>query len=216
MESVVLHYLYSFRRCPYAIRARMALKYAKVEIGIREVKLSNKPIELIMASEKATVPVLVTDLGSVIDESLDIMLWALEQSDRDNWLKPDLQKPILNLIQQNDVEFKPILDSYKYPHNSEVGDPLFYRKQSLTFINELNAKLLNSQFLLSDTPCLADIAIFPFIRQFCMVDKDWFMQSKFKQLISWLDFFLESPLFLSVMKKYSPWKVGDKEPLLNY
>ncbi|WP_207386044.1 glutathione S-transferase N-terminal domain-containing protein [Legionella gresilensis] len=98
MESVVLHYLYSFRRCPYAIRARMALKYAKVEIGIREVKLSNKPIELIMASEKATVPVLITDLGNVIDESLDIMLWALEQSDRDNWLKPDLQKPILNLI----------------------------------------------------------------------------------------------------------------------
>ena len=207
--------MYSFKRCPYAIRARMALKYAGIEVGIREVKLSNKPIELIMASEKATVPVLVIDSGKVIDESLDIMLWALEQSDRDNWLKPDSQQQIFNLIQQNDIEFKPILDSYKYPQRSEVVDQLFYRKQALFFLDELNAKLLNSKYLLSDKPCLADIAIFPFIRQFCMVDKDWFMQSKFKRLIFWLEFFLESPLFLSVMKKYSPWRAGDKEPLLN-
>lgn len=210
-----MYYLYSFKRCPYAIRARMALKYAGIEVGIREVKLSNKPIELIMASEKATVPVLVIDSGKVIDESLDIMLWALEQSDRDNWLKPDSQQQIFNLIQQNDIEFKPILDSYKYPQRSEVVDQLFYRKQALFFLDELNAKLLNSKYLLSDKPCLADIAIFPFIRQFCMVDKDWFMQSKFKRLIFWLEFFLESPLFLSVMKKYSPWRAGDKEPLLN-
>lgn len=210
-----MYYLYSFKRCPYAIRARMALKYAGIEVGIREVKLSNKPIELIMASEKATVPVLVIDSGKVIDESLDIMLWALEQSDRDNWLKPDSQQQIFNLIQQNDIEFKPILDSYKYHQRSEVVDQLFYRKQALFFLDELNAKLLNSKYLLSDKPCLADIAIFPFIRQFCMVDKDWFMQSKFKQLIFWLEFFLESPLFLSVMKKYSPWRAGDKEPLLN-
>jgi glutathione S-transferase len=193
----------------------MGLKYAGIEVGIREVKLSNKPIELIMASEKATVPVLVIDSGKVIDESLDIILWALEQSDRDNWLKPDSQQQIFNLIQQNDIEFKPILDGYKYPQRSEVGDQLFYRKQALFFLDELNAKLLSSKYLLSDKPCLADIAIFPFIRQFCMVDKDWFMQSKFKQLIFWLEFFLESPLFLSVMKKYSPWKAGDKEPLLN-
>jgi glutathione S-transferase len=209
-----LYYLYSFKRCPYAIRARMALKYAGIEVGIREVTLSNKPIEMIIASEKATVPILVTGSGKVIDESFDIMLWALEQSDPDNWLKPDSQQQMFYLIQQNDLEFKPILDSYKYPQNSEVGDPLFYRKQALTFLNELNAKLLNSQYLFSDNPCLADIAIFPFIRQFCMVDKDWFMQSKFKRLILWLEFFLESPLFLSVMNKYSPWKLGDKEPLL--
>lgn len=209
-----MHYLYSFRRCPYAIRARMALKYADIGVGIREVKLGNKPIELIMASEKATVPVLVTDSGKVIDESLDIMLWALEQSDPDNWLTPDSQQQIFNLIQQNDFEFKPILDGYKYPQNSEVGDSLFYRKQALSVLDELNAKLLNSQYLLSDQPCLADIAIFPFIRQFCMVDQDWFMQSKFKRLTIWLKFFLESPLFLSVMEKYSPWKAGDKEPLL--
>ena len=209
-----MYYLYSFRRCPYAIRARMALKYAGIDVGIREVKLSNKPIELIMTSEKATVPVLVTDSGKVIGESLDIMLWALEQSDHDNWLKPDSQQQLFDLIQQNDLKFKPILDGYKYPQNSEVGDPLFYKKQALIFLDELNAKLLDSQYLLSDKPCLADIAIFPFIRQFCLVDKDWFMQSKFKRLIFWLEFFLESPLFLSVMKKYSPWKAGDKEPLL--
>jgi glutathione S-transferase len=209
-----LHYLYSFRRCPYAIRARMALKYAGISVGIREVKLGNKPIELIMASEKATVPVLVTESGKVIDESLNIMLWALEQSDGDDWLNPDSQQHIFNLIQQNDFEFKPILDGYKYPQKSETGDPMFYRKQALNFLDELNTKLLNSQYLLSDKPCLADIAIFPFIRQFCMVDKDWFMQSKFTRLISWLEFFLDSPLFLCVMEKYSPWKTGDKEPLL--
>ena len=206
--------MYSFRRCPYAIRARMALKYAGIEVGIREVKLSNKPKELIVASEKATVPVLVTDSGKVIDESLEIMLWALEQSDCDNWLKPDSQQPIFNLIQHNDFEFKPILDGYKYPQKSEVGDPLFYRTQALVFLEELNAKLLDSQFLFSDSPCLADIAIFPFIRQFYMVDKEWFMQSKFNWLIDWLEYFLQSPLFLSVMKKYPPWKAGDKEPFL--
>ncbi len=193
----------------------MALKYAGIEVGIREVKLSDKPIELIMASAKATVPVLVTDSGKVIDQSLDIMLWAIEQSDRDNWLKPDSHQQIFNIIQYNDFEFKPILDGYKYPQKSGVGDPLFYRKQALVFLDELNAKLLNSQYLFSDNPCLADIAIFPFIRQFCMVDKDWFMQSQFNRLIYWLEFFLESPLFLSVMKKYSPWKAGDKEPLLS-
>ncbi|MBL7480785.1 glutathione S-transferase N-terminal domain-containing protein [Legionella sp. 27fs60] len=178
-----MNYLYSFRRCPYAIRARMALKYAGIKVGIREVTLSDKPKELIMASEKATVPVLITDSGKVIDESLDIMLWALEQSDRDNWLKPDAQQQIFNLIHQNDFEFKPILDGYKYPQKSELGEPLYYRKQALIFLNALNTKLLNSQYLFSDNPCLADIAIFPFIRQFCMVDKDWFMQSKFHRLI---------------------------------
>ena len=210
-----MNYLYSFRRCPYAIRARMALKYAGIKVGIREVKLSNKPIELIQASEKATVPVLVLDSGKVIDESIDIMLWSIAQSDNDNWLKLDSQQQIFDLIQWNDLEFKPILDNYKYPQSSDIGDPLFYRNQSLFFLNELNTNLLDSKFLLYDKPCLADIAIFPFIRQFCMVDKNWFMQCKFKPLIVWLKFFLESPLFLSVMRKYSPWKAGDKEPLLS-
>lgn len=209
-----MYYLYSFRRCPYAIRARMALKYAGIEVGIREVKLSNKPIELIKASKKATVPVLVIDSDKVIDESIDIMLWSLAQSDCDNWLKPNSQQKIFDLIQENDFQFKPILDGYKYPQSSEVGDPLFYRKQALIFLDKLNSKLLNSQYLLSDKPCLADIAIFPFIRQFYMVDKDWFMKSNLKHLIVWLELFLKSPLFLNVMKKYSPWKAGDKEPLL--
>ncbi len=214
LEYVQLNYLYSFRRCPYAIRARMALNYAGIEVGIREVKLSNKPTELINVSPKGTVPVLVTDSGKVIDESLDIMLWALAQSDCENWLQADLQQQNFDLIQENDLEFKPILDSYKYPQRSEVGDPLFYRKQALPFLEKLNTKLLDCQFLFSDKPCLADIALFPFVRQFCMVDKDWFMQSNLKPLITWLAFFLDSPLFIIVMKKYSPWKTGDIEPLL--
>lgn len=210
-----MHKLYSFRRCPYAIRARMAIQYSGVEVLIREVKLSNKPKELMMASEKATVPVLVTDFGAVIDESLDIMLWALDQSDPDNWLNTELEQHIFDMIRQNDLEFKPILDNYKYPQSSELGDPLLYRNQALDFLNELNEQLIRSQYLLSDKPCLADIALFPFIRHFCMVDKDWFMQSHLKQLIVWLENFLESTLFVSVMKKYSPWNPGDKEPLLS-
>ena len=207
-----MDYLYTFRRCPYAIRARMALTYAGLNVGIREVKLSDKPAELMKASKKATVPVLVLDSGQVIDESIDIMLWAVAQSDEAHWLKPELQEEIFDLIQQNDIEFKPVLDLYKYPQSSEMGDPVVYRNQALFYLEQLNTKLLDSKFLLSDKPCLADIAIFPFIRQFSMVDKNWFINSEYKQLIAWLEFFLQSPLFTSVMKKYPVWKAGDKEP----
>lgn len=209
-----LHLLYSFRRCPYAIRARMALSYAGISVGIREVKLSNKPMELINASKKATVPVLVLDSGEIIEESIDIMHWALAQSDPEHWLRADLQEKVDDLIYKNDHEFKPLLDSYKYPQSAPVNDPVLYRQQALSFLSALNALLSTSSYFLSDKPSMADVAIFPFVRQFCMVDKDWFMQSSLDKLIAWLTFFLDSPLFMRVMKKYPPWKAGEQEPLL--
>lgn len=193
--------LYTFRRCPYAIRARIALAYAKINVQQREVDLKNKPLELINASEKATVPVLLLEDGSVIDESIDIMIWALTQSDPDGWLRAELKYQCEELIHSNDIKFKPLLDNYKYPQNSVQKDPHYYREQAKVYLNQLNALLRKNRFLLSDHISIADIAVFPFIRQFYMVDQQWFEHSEYKQLQMWLYFFLNSDLFLTIMKK---------------
>lgn len=189
--------LYTFRRCPYAIRARMALAYAGILTDQREVDLKNKPPELVIASPKATVPVLILDDGRIIDESIDIMRWALEQSDPDGWQKPDCGE----LIYLNDTSFKLILDNYKYPERSENKDPIYYRDQAKIYLNHLNSLLKQNQYLIADEISLADVALFPFIRQFYSIDKEWFKQSGYKKLNSWLNAFLNSELFLQVMKK---------------
>lgn len=193
--------LYTFRRCPYAIRARMALEYAKINVHQYEVDLKNKPQAMINASSKATVPVLVFEDGSVIDESMDIMLWALTQSDPDGWCNQKHNSQYHDLIQANDVQFKPILDNYKYPQKSEKKDPNYYRDEATAYLHQLNALLTKNTYLLSEHISLADVAIFPFIRQFYMVDQQWFEHSEYKHLNAWLSSFLNSELFLSVMKK---------------
>lgn len=193
--------LYTFRRCPYAIRARMALVYSKIKIDQQEVDLKNKPREMLDASAKGTVPVLIVDEGLVIDESLDIMLWALNQSDPDGWLNPELKNETGQLIQINDANFKLVLDNYKYPQKSKEKDPLYYRDKAEMYLEQLDSLLKNKHYLLSDHVSFVDIAIFPFIRQFCMVDKVWFAQSKYQHLQVWLDSFLNSDLFLTVMRK---------------
>ena len=193
--------LYTFRRCPYAIRARMALEYANINVHQYEVALKNKPKAMINASSKATVPVLVFEDGSVIDESMDIMLWALTQSDPDGWCNQKNNTQCHDLIQTNDVQFKPILDNYKYPQKSEKKDPYYYRDEATQYLHQLNTLLTKNNYLLAEHISLADIAIFPFIRQFYMVDQQWFEQSEYKQLQAWLCSFLNSELFLSVMKK---------------
>ena len=193
--------LYTFRRCPYAIRARMALEYSKVGIYQCEVDLNNKPQEMIKASAKATVPVLILDNGHVIDESIDIIIWALKQSDPEGWLRAELKSECDNLIYLNDVKFKPILDKYKYSQNSEKKDLEYYRDNAKAYLHQLNELLMQSRYLLADHISFADVAIFPFIRQFYMVDQKWFEQSNYKHLQSWLDFFLNSELFLLAMKK---------------
>ena len=204
--------LYSYRRCPYAMRARMALAYAQIPVEIREISLREKPPSMLAISPKGTVPVLKA--GSlVIEQSLDIMFWALEKSDPDQWLKQSILDDALQLIALNDGAFKVLLDQYKYPERTKVGSPFnsvdretILEKAIEIFIAPLEERLSEHQFLFDDNISIADIAIFPFIRQFSMVDKDWFDSAPFPQLKKWLDFHLRSPLFIGVMQKYPIWQ----------
>ncbi|WP_207385823.1 glutathione S-transferase [Legionella bozemanae] len=201
LNSVDAPILYTFRRCPYAIRARMALVYSKIKVEQREVELKNKPQEMLLASPKGTVPVLILENGHVIDESIDIMIWALTQFDPEGWLSIGQKDKWHELIRLNDIKFKPILDNYKYPQKSEKKDPLYYREEAQEYLYKLNSLLIRNHFLLANHINIADIALFPFIRQFYMVDPQWFAQSDYKSLHAWLQFFLDSELFLTVMKK---------------
>ena len=193
--------LYTFRRCPYAIRARMTLAYAHIPVTQYEVDLKNKPIEVLQHSPKGTVPVLVLPNNLVIDQSIDIIMWALKQSDPEGWLNPKLQATSDELISQTDTQFKPILDSYNYSQDPEVASN--YREQAHRYLQELDSLLASRPYLLSEHISLADVALFPFIRQFGMVDQAWFAQSEYTHLHTWLHSFLDSELFLRVMQKTS-------------
>ena len=199
--------LYSFRRCPYAMRARMALFASSQPCLLREVVLRDKPSEMLTASPKATVPVLVTSSDDVVDESLDIMLWALDKNDPQNWLKDS--QASLALISQSDGPFKHNLDRYKYGNRYKDQDSKNHRRQGEVFLRELDTTLSKTVFLLGAGIRLADIAIFPFIRQFANTDRQWFDQLELPSLHRWLAFHLESELFANVMKKYPQWKTGD-------
>jgi len=193
--------LYTFRRCPYAIRARMALAYSHIQVQHHEVDLKNKSPELLKVSAKGTVPVLVLEDGRVIEESMDIIYWALTQSDPDAWLRPELKTICDDLIEQNDFEFKPLLNYYKYPQKSEKKDLVYYRDQAHAYLHRLNSLLAKNTYLAAEQTTVADIALFPFIRQFYMVDSAWFEQSDYQLILAWLHSFLNSELFLQVMKK---------------
>lgn len=197
--------LYSFRRCPYAMRARMAIRYSGVQVELREVVLKNKPQAMLQASPKATVPVLVLADGQVIDESLDIMYWALAHNDPQQWRQTQLEAATESLIKENDNIFKIHLDHYKYFERFPEHPQMAYRQKGEVFLQKLDELLQQQSFLLSDHASLADIAIFPFIRQFAHVDLDWFRQSSYVALQNWLDYWLSSDTFNSVMKKYNAW-----------
>lgn len=203
------HILYSFRRCPYAMRARMALRYSDCRVQLREVELKNKPDALIAISAKATVPVLQCADGRVIDESLDIMHWALRHNDPHNWLQAQYQPEVSALIETNDTLFKRHLDHYKYADRYPEFSQLEYRQQGEVFLQQLEQRLQQQAYLLSERISLADVAIFPFIRQFAHVDIGWFDQAPYPCLRAWLYQWMESSLFQSVMQKYTPWRVGD-------
>lgn len=196
----MLPILYSYRRCPYAMRARMALKYAGVAVDIREISLKDKPQSMLKVSPKATVPVLVLPNGSVLEESLDIMHWALQWQDTEGWLKADFALTA-QLIAQNDGSFKQALDHYKYAIRFPEQPAETYRTQGETFLQKLESLLGQSIFLLNDQIRLADIAIFPFVRQFAGVDAAWFETAPYPKLKAWLKGLVESELFLSVMEK---------------
>lgn len=205
--------LYSFRRCPYAMRARMAIRYSNCTVELREVELKNKPAALLAISPKATVPVLLCQDGQVIDESLDIMHWALQQSDEDNWLHAQYQTKMAALIDYNDTVFKHHLDHYKYADRYPDATQLEYRQQGETFLQQLEQRLQQHTYLISDSISIADIAIFPFIRQFAHVDIRWFDQAPYPHLRDWLNQWIESALFQSIMHKYKPWQ-PDHQPLI--
>ena len=189
--------LYSFRRCPYAMRARMALRYSGVPVSIVEVSLKAKPAEMLALSPKGTVPVLVSADGRVIEQSLEIMHWALARHDPDNWLGPDSAA----LIEENDQVFKVNLDRYKYAIRYPEQLMEHYRAQGAAFLQRLEVLLEQTPYLAGDTLSLADIALAPFVRQFAHVDRDWFEQAPYPRLNAWLERFLASELFTAVMAK---------------
>ncbi|GLH39081.1 glutathione S-transferase [Pseudomonas moraviensis] len=197
--------LYSFRRCPYAMRARMALRYADVPVEIVEVSLKDKPAQMLALSPKGTVPVLDAD-GVVIDESLQIMRWALAQNDPDDWLLAGDSFAALwmeKLIEGNDQIFKTALNRYKYAERYPEQPMEAYRAEGGLFLQKLDELLEGREYLLADHQSLADIALLPFVRQFAHVDREWFAQTPYVRLQAWLQRFLESELFTSIMKKSS-------------
>lgn len=197
------HILYSYRRCPYAMRARMALKLADIEVEIREISLRDKPAHMLQVSSKATVPVLVLVDGTVIDESIDIMLFAL----KNHALTANRHEVCSAFILENDSSFKQALDCYKYPERCPAQTQTEYRQQGEIFLQKLENLLSKNTYLLHATPCIADIAIFPFIRQFAAVDSAWFAQSDYPKLRAWLENWIQSDLFKSIMTK-NPTYVG--------
>lgn len=196
--------LYSFRRCPYAMRARLAVTVSRVRVELREVKLAAKPADMLAASPKGTVPVLVLPDGTVIDESLDVMRWALTLNDPEQWLKRTDDA----LITRNDGPFKHDLDRYKYPER-HGSDALAHRESALTFLSDLDARIAAQGQLCGTARGLSDMAIMPFVRQFAAVDPVWFDAQPLAHLQHWLAGHLESHLFASVMAKFAPWEAGD-------
>ena len=191
------HVLYSFRRCPYAMRARMALRYSGVPLSIVEVSLKAKPADMLALSPKGTVPVLACADGRVIEQSLEIMHWALAQHDPDSWLEANSSA----LIEENDQIFKANLDRYKYAIRYPEQPMEHYRAQGEQFLQRLEALLKQTPFLAGHTLSLADVALAPFVRQFAHVDREWFEQTPYPHLNAWLERFLASELFNSVMAK---------------
>ena len=196
--------LYSFRRCPYAMRARMALSSSGLEYEHREVVLRDKPPEMLEVSPKGTVPVLVTPTGTVIEESLDIMRHALAMKDPEGWLERDDPE----LVAANDGPFKHHLDRYKYATRYSDVDPEEHRSVALDILRQLDARLAKDAYLCGARRGLADIAIFPFIRQFANADRTWFDAQSLPRLQDWLERLITSELFTGVMAKQAQWKAA--------
>ncbi|WP_432730873.1 glutathione S-transferase [Variovorax sp. W6] len=202
--------LYSFRRCPYAMRARLALVASGQQCELREVALKNKPAEMLAASPKGTVPVLVAEDGTVLEQSLDVMLWTLRRSDPAGWLRPETGtlQDMLALVAACDDGFKPQLDRYKYPdRHADGGEPA--RERGAAFLRDLEARLSNSPQLTGAHATLADAALMPFVRQFAMVDAAWFGAQPWPRLQAWLSGWTASTLFERAMHKYEPWNAGE-------
>jgi glutathione S-transferase len=197
---------WTFRRCPYAMRARLALQSAGVQVALREILLKDKPPAFLETSPSATVPALRNGEG-VIDESLDIMIWALKQNDPEHLL--DMPEKGWLLIEQTDGPFKAALDHTKYAVRYPDLDASVEREKAAAFLIDLNALLDGQPWLFGANPTLADLAILPFARQFANTDRAWFDAQDWPDLIGWLNRFTDSDRFAGIMTKYPPWKEGD-------
>lgn len=197
--------LWTFRRCPYAMRARLAIASAGVDVELREILLRDKPEAFLRASPKGTVP--VVEAGSeVIEESFDVMLWSLNQNDPESWM--DMPGHGFDLISEADSPFKTALDRYKYASRQTDIDVQVERHKAGLFLHQLNGMLSNSLYLFCDKPMLADMAILPFVRQFAHVDLAWFEDQPWSDVARWLADFKASDRFQSIMVKYQPWSEG--------
>ena len=201
--------LYSFRRCPYAMRARLGLLFAGVVTELREIVLKHKPQEMLTISPKGTVPVMQLSDGTVIDESIDILRWALTQYDP-HGLLTHAPEQAAALIAQNDNEFKHWLDRYKYADRHPEMSQSDYRARGEEFIQILEDLLTDNDYLLGADISIADIGIMPFVRQFAHVDRDVFYDLPYPNVQRWLTAWLEHPHFVTAMKKYQPWQAGDE------
>lgn len=209
--------LYSLRNCPFAMRARIAIYRSQLPIELREVNLKNKPERMIEASPKATVPTLVLTSNHVIDESLDVMLWALKESDPDDLFQSitlgapaQRQQNILSLINLFDAEFKGHLEQYKCAKRYHETNLEACRKTCEQYIQNLEERLSSHTFLIDDNESLADIALLPFIRQFAKVERQWYLTSPYPLVKKWLNQYLQSAMFTKVMAKYPLWSEGSE------
>lgn len=200
--------LYTFRRCPYAMRARLALQVSGIAYEHREVVLKSKPASMLTLSPKGTVPVLwVPDASQVIDQSLEIMLWALRQHDPEGWLPQTTEEAeTLRWIAQNDGPFKQQLDRYKYPQRSGLSSGMADRDLGAQWLTQLEDRLQRQAFLATTRWGLLDAALAPFVRQFAHTDADWFAAQPWGRLIGWLNAFENSPAFAQVMAKHPVWQ----------
>ena len=210
---------WSFRRCPYAMRARLALKSAGIEVNLREILLRDKPAAFLEVSRTATVPVLVKGDGVIIEESRDIMLWALQNSgDPQSWLSGWLRDKQATeaFLDHLDGPFKTDLDKYKYAtrfaSNQQDAAQLarHHRQLGAAFISKLNEQLTAQAYLNGSEAGLADYAALPFVRQFRIADASWFDSQDWPALHTWLQAFLTSARFADIMQKYTPWQPGDE------
>jgi len=206
--------LYSLRQCPYAMRARLGLLLARQSVVLRDIVMTNIPDEMFVASVKGTVPVLVFENGKVIDESLDIMLWALRENDPANLLYSQndaMLSNMLTLIERSDNEFVEALNKYKAASRYHDDNLDEYRQQCEPFIKYLEHCLTKHRFIMGEKASLVDYAILPFIRQFSRVDKKWYLQSPYPKLRAWLELHYQNPLFSKTMKIYPQWLEAKEE-----
>lgn len=199
------------------MRARLALQVSGISYELREVDLRDKPVHMLQASPKGSVPVLILPDGQVIDESWDIMQWALKLHDPMDWLGEnrkftDAAKP---LVAENDTTFKYYLDRYKYPQRYPEQAQADYRARAESTLQKLEQRLKKTAYLLGNSLSIADAALFPFIRQFSGVDKDWFAASPYTSLHTWLETLSTMALTTAIMGKYPPWKPGDPPIVIN-